>query len=69
MQAMERLMENRTTFMIAHRMSTLADCDMRLEVTDGRVKQLDQVKTERISRLHGYDSDRISEESKYVQNS
>src|SRR5207249_8750529 len=30
MEAMERLMQGRTTFMIAHRLSTLSGCDMRL---------------------------------------
>lgn len=33
--AMERLMQNRTTFMIAHRMSTLRNCDLRLRVEFG----------------------------------
>jgi ATP-binding cassette subfamily B protein len=37
MEAMERLMRGRTTFMIAHRLTTLAGCDLRLEVSDGRV--------------------------------
>lgn len=36
-EAMERLMAGRTTFMIAHRLSTLASCDVRLEVRDGEV--------------------------------
>jgi ATP-binding cassette, subfamily B, bacterial len=35
--AMERLMKGRTTFMIAHRTSTLAICDARLELEHGRV--------------------------------
>jgi len=35
--ALDRLMEGRTTFMIAHRLSTLESCDMRLEIVDGRV--------------------------------
>jgi hypothetical protein len=35
MDAMERLMEGRTTFMIAHRLSTLEGCDLRLEIRDG----------------------------------
>ena len=38
--ALERLMKGRTTFMIAHRLSTLASCDVRLEVVDGRVVPL-----------------------------
>jgi ATP-binding cassette, subfamily B, bacterial len=35
--AMERLMAGRTTFMIAHRLSTLASCDVRMEVEAGRL--------------------------------
>jgi ATP-binding cassette subfamily B protein len=37
MEAMERLMRGRTTFMIAHRLGTLASCGMRLEVEDGHL--------------------------------
>jgi energy-coupling factor transporter ATP-binding protein EcfA2 len=37
MEAMERLMQGRTTFMIAHRLSTLAACDARLEIEHGRL--------------------------------
>jgi ATP-binding cassette, subfamily B, bacterial len=37
MAAMERLMAGRTTIMIAHRLSTLEDCDVRLEIEDGRL--------------------------------
>jgi ATP-binding cassette subfamily B protein len=37
MEAMERLMAGRTSFMIAHRLSTLEDCDLRLEIDGGRV--------------------------------
>src|SRR5260370_41443503 len=40
MQAMERLMQGRTSFMIAHRLTTLADCDVRLEVSAGRVARV-----------------------------
>lgn len=35
--ALERLMAGRTTFMIAHRLSTLETCDLRLELVDGGV--------------------------------
>jgi ATP-binding cassette subfamily B protein len=35
--AMERLMHGRTTFIVAHRLSTLSNCQIRLEVEDGRV--------------------------------
>ncbi len=37
MEAMERLMKGRTTFIIAHRLSTLENCDLRLELEKGRV--------------------------------
>lgn len=38
LEALERLMAGRTTLMIAHRLSTLASCDLRLEVADSRVR-------------------------------
>jgi ATP-binding cassette, subfamily B, bacterial len=37
MEAMERLMRGRTSFLIAHRLSTLEGCDVRLELTHGRL--------------------------------
>jgi ATP-binding cassette subfamily B protein len=37
MEAMERLMRGRTTLMIAHRLSTLEYCDMRLDLKHGRL--------------------------------
>ena len=37
MESMERLMRGRTTFLIAHRLTTLAGCDVHLEVDGGRV--------------------------------
>jgi ATP-binding cassette subfamily B protein len=40
MAAMERLMEGRTTLLIAHRLSTLDGCDLRLEVEAGTVRVL-----------------------------
>ena len=39
-EAMERLMHGRTTFMIAHRLSTLEICDVRIELEHGRVVSL-----------------------------
>ena len=36
-EAMKRLMEGRTTFMIAHRLSTLANCGAHLKIQNGRV--------------------------------
>jgi ATP-binding cassette subfamily B protein len=40
-EAMERLMAGRTTFMIAHRLSTLESCSLRLRVQGHRVAVLD----------------------------
>ena len=40
MEAMERLMKGRTTFMVAHRLSTLENCDLFLTVEDGRLSQV-----------------------------
>lgn len=37
MEAMERLMQQRTTFMIAHRVSTLDRCDQKIEMSDGEI--------------------------------
>jgi ATP-binding cassette, subfamily B, bacterial len=37
-EAMERLMAGRTTFMVAHRLSTLESCSLRLIVEDGAVR-------------------------------
>ncbi len=40
MEAMERLMHGRTTIMIAHRLTTLANCNMHLEIYEGRVSNV-----------------------------
>jgi ATP-binding cassette, subfamily B, bacterial len=37
MEAVDRLMRGRTAFIIAHRLNTLASCDLRLEVAGGRI--------------------------------
>jgi ATP-binding cassette subfamily B protein len=37
MEAMTQLMLGRTTFMIAHRLSTLEQCDVRLKIEQGHV--------------------------------
>lgn len=39
-EAMRRLMAGRTTFLIAHRPSTLRCCNMRLEIKSGRLVQI-----------------------------
>ena len=36
-EAMGRLMHGRTTFMIAHRLSTLENCDVLMVIEDGRL--------------------------------
>jgi ATP-binding cassette subfamily B protein len=37
LDALQELMRDRTTFIIAHRLDTLAGCDLRLEVAGGRI--------------------------------
>lgn len=37
MKAMERLMQGRTTFLVAHRLSTLVGCDILLTIEDGQL--------------------------------
>src|SRR5690606_1162535 len=39
LEATQRLMRNRTTFMIAHRLSTLRGCDLLLVLENGRLVQ------------------------------
>jgi ABC-type bacteriocin/lantibiotic exporter with double-glycine peptidase domain len=36
-KAVEQLMQGRTTFIITHRVSTLTNCDMLLEIENGRL--------------------------------
>jgi ATP-binding cassette subfamily B protein len=43
METMNELMKGRTTFMIAHRLSTLDHCDMQLEIRDGRLSTRNKV--------------------------
>jgi ATP-binding cassette, subfamily B, bacterial len=42
-EALERLMAGRTTFMIAHRLTTLENCDVRLELEGGRLIESNRV--------------------------
>jgi ATP-binding cassette subfamily B protein len=50
MEAMERLMRGRTTFMIAHRLGTLANCETQLEIEGGRVVRLEQRRISAVNR-------------------
>ena len=40
MEAMERLMNGRTTFMVAHRLGTLTNCDVLLILEEGRLERV-----------------------------
>ena len=40
MDAMEQLMQGRTTFIIAHRLATLESCDVLLHLEDGRLREI-----------------------------
>jgi len=40
MEATENLMAGRTTFMIAHRLSTLKSCDLVLRLSEGRLQEI-----------------------------
>ena len=42
--AMDRLVQGRTSFLIAHRASTLKDCDMTLELAHGRLLNVTRVR-------------------------
>jgi ATP-binding cassette subfamily B protein len=41
MEALERLSRGRTTFIIAHRLSTLEQCDVRLRIESGRLVEME----------------------------
>jgi ATP-binding cassette, subfamily B, bacterial len=47
MKAMESLAYGRTTFMIAHRLSTLENCDLIIRVEDGRCQKVEWNRSER----------------------
>jgi ATP-binding cassette subfamily B protein len=44
LKATERLMQDRTTFMVAHRFSTLESCDVMLQLEHGRLVQMGVLK-------------------------
>jgi ATP-binding cassette subfamily B protein len=49
LEALNRLMHGRTTFMIAHRFDTLGSCEMRLEISGGTLRVI-SVASEEIGR-------------------
>jgi ATP-binding cassette subfamily B protein len=53
MDATERLMEGRTTFMIAHRLNTLKNCDLILVLEEGRLIDVRETTPEVWSRAAG----------------
>jgi ATP-binding cassette, subfamily B, bacterial len=48
MEALERLVRGRTIFMIAHRLSTLENCDLRIDLAAGRIAGLQHRQQSRI---------------------
>jgi ATP-binding cassette subfamily B protein len=56
MEAMERLMEGRTTFMIAHRITTLENCDLLLMLEDGRLVDSTSDVSAAVRHILGFDS-------------
>ena len=45
LEAMERLMQGRTTFIIAHRLNTLERCNVVLEIVGGRLSPMPSLKS------------------------
>lgn len=62
MQAVEKLIEGRTTFLIAHRLSTLKNCDVLLDIENGR-----QIDKEVFLEEHYQISGRLSERTGQVR--
>jgi ATP-binding cassette subfamily B protein len=60
MEAMERLMEGRTVFMIAHRLSTLENCNVLLMIEDGRLVAASSDESTAIKDLFILDGDNIN---------
>ncbi len=51
MEATEKLMQGRTTFMIAHRLSTLENCDLLLVLENGRLTSVSRNLAEAVEHL------------------
>jgi ABC-type transport system involved in Fe-S cluster assembly fused permease/ATPase subunit len=56
MEAMNRLMHGRTSFMIAHRLSTLENCDLLLVIDHGRLVDATRQVSEAIEHTLDFDS-------------
>jgi ATP-binding cassette subfamily B protein len=54
MDAMERLMRDRTTFMIAHRLSTLENCNLLLVLHEGRLIDITSDVAAGVERRFGF---------------
>ena len=50
--AMNRLMRNRTTFIIAHRTAALKNCDLRLQLEHGRLVSCTKTDADPAEKLH-----------------
>ncbi len=60
MEAMERLMKGRTVFMIAHRPSTLKNCNVLLMIEDGKLVAASSDESTVIKDLFILDGDNIN---------
>jgi ATP-binding cassette subfamily B protein len=61
MDAMELLMQGRTVFLIAHRLSTLKNCDMIFEVKDRHIEQVERGSFDSFVRVQsGADPDQLT---------
>ena len=54
-EAMERLMRDRTSFMIAHRVTTLRNCDLLIAINQGQVASMRSDVTEAIREMTTFD--------------
>ena len=61
MDAMELLMQGRTVFLIAHRLSTLKNCDMIFEVKDRHIEQVERGSFDSFVRVQsGTEADQLT---------
>lgn len=54
-EAMDRLMDGRTSFMIAHRLSTLEKCDQLYIVDNGQLYSVDSISLGTFEKTHAFD--------------